>query len=272
MSYEARELSAHDGQPVECYEFFGTHLAYRYTTADEPRVIDGVTFEPLPMGRSGVKVTTPTDTQAEVTLDIPADIPMVKEYAFQITPPALYLRMYRMHRGDDPNSEFAIYYQGPVTSIEVTEDDRAEVSATSELGAILSANVPSVYYQAPCNHVIFGPGCGISRALHSVATTVIAHEGNSIAVASVGSFPDGYFVGGEVLHGDTGERRMIVGQALENITINFPFSRNLTGESVEVAAGCDHAWKGDCKNKYDNTERHGGHPLIPSVNIFTDGF
>jgi hypothetical protein len=190
----------------------------------------------------------------------------VQDYAFTTSPPKLKLTIYRQEPGGT-----IVYWTGPVNNMSVDEDGRAAVRCPSFLGAALVGNIPDVHYQTPCNHTLYDGRCGVDYAANSnvTAVTAISADGKTITVGSIAAL-DGKLIGGELALG-TGERRMIVSQVGTAITVNFPFARITVGGAATVAAGCDYAYSGDCKNKFDNQLRFGGFMFIPPINPFADG-
>lgn len=269
--YSTHETSVHDGQPVECYEFAGSYKTYRYTSNDVAVTVGGSVYVPIPITRTNVKAGVHDEDSIEVRLELPITVELVRDYGFQVTPPSLRLAIFRVHRGTDFSVDIATYWRGNVSSI-TCSDNRATIVVPSVFGSAMLGNVPSVYYQSPCNHVLFDSGCKISRAANTVATTVVVIEGNSVQVASAGGFADGDFVGGEVADTVHNERRMIIEHSGTLLTVNYPFSNLAPGTGVEVTRGCDHGFDSDCKVRFNNQINHGGFPFIPSINPFESGF
>lgn len=268
--YSDKELSIHEGQPVECYEFAGTFQTYRYTSADVSLTLGGNVYTPLALERSSIRAGTHDEDNIQVQVRCPITATVVKDYGFQITPPALWLTIYRAHRGTDFAVDFAKYWQGPVTNISI-EGDLAIFTIPSAFASALAGSLPSIFYQTPCNHVLFDSGCKVSRASNSVDATVVDISGSVVQISTNGGFPDGFFLGGEIADTSSNNRRMIIAHAADQLTVNYPFGKLAVGTPVQVTAGCDHAFNGDCKSKYDNQINFGGHPFIPSVNPFAEG-
>lgn len=272
------ENSVHDSMPVELYEFLGSYKNYYYTSAAEPFLFDGRTYLPIAnLSRSSIKAGTNTEENAAVKVTMPVSADLVADYGFQTTPPRLLLNIIRIYRELLPyESNFRVYWRGPVTNISI-KGRNAQLDVPSIFSSVLGASCPSFYYQSPCNHVLFDPDtCGVSRVANSVSTTVLTvlSSGQVVTLNSYGAFPPSDFVGGEIFIPSQNERRMIIGAGAGNneLTVNYPFGRIAPGTPVQATRGCDHAWKGHCKTRYNNTERFGGHPLIPPVNLFESGF
>lgn len=272
--YDDFELSDDSGQPIELYEFVGTYKTYYYTSTAEPQLFLSKTYIPVPgLKRSTVKASTSDEDNADVTLDFPVSNQLIKDYGFQTTPPSLVLTIYRIHRN---SSVPAAYWKGPVTQINL-RGMKAQVRVPSRFGFIMQGNIPNVYYQPPCNNVLFDSRCKVSRELNAVTTTVQSVVGRVITVASIGAFPAQWFAGGEIVIPATNERRMIVEQDdtdLRKLTVNYAFARISFGTGVQVAAGCNHDFfsTSGCL-KFNNQRNFGAMPFMPgeSNNPFTTG-
>jgi hypothetical protein len=266
VSYLDDEKSVANAKPVELYKFDGTYASYYYTSGPKIITYDGHDYIPSAIERSEVKAGTHEDDGLDITIKLPVAETVVQDYAFTTSPPKLKLTIYRQEPGGT-----IVYWTGPVNNMSVDEDGRAAVRCPSFLGAALVGNIPDVHYQTPCNHTLYDGRCGVDYAANSnvTAVTAISADGKTITVGSIAAL-DGKLIGGELALG-TGERRMIVSQVGTAITVNFPFARITVGGAATVAAGCDYAYSGDCKNKFDNQLRFGGFMFIPPINPFADG-
>lgn len=269
-AYDDRELSVHNGEPIECYEFVGSYKTYRYTSYALPVTLGGKLYTPQAIKRSTIKAGVYDEDSISITVNMPITLALVKDYGFQITPPRLELSIYRVHNGTDFAVDFVTYWKGRISNFNIT-DDEAAITIPSIFADAMSANCPSIVYQTPCNHVLFDSGCKISRAANAITTVVISIDGNSVQIADVGGWPDGSFNGGEIADLTHNDRRMISLHAGNLLTTNYPFSNLQVGATVEVTRGCDHGYNSDCKNKFFNQINHGGYPFIPAINPFEDG-
>lgn len=266
MSYNSDETSVHSGKPRELYKFEGTYGDYHYTPGQDDITYQARVYQSIAAKRTNVKIGTQEDDGVDLAIEMPVGLQLVRDYAFRISPPKLHLTVYRFHTLDDVK----VYWSGPVTSITV-QAGKATVRSPSALAYALSGDCPSVYYQTPCNRVLFDAGCKVSRALNTVATVVSSVNGRNVAIADDGGKPDGFFLAGELVAA-SGERRMIVGHAGPALVLNYPFARLAAGAAVEVVAGCDHSYSGPggCP-KFNNQQNFGGFPFIPTVNPFAEG-
>lgn len=272
------ELSVHDSMPIELYEFIGSYKSYFYTSSEFSVSFNSRIYEPITaLSRTSIKTGTSTDTNAAIKVTMPVKTELITDYGFQTTPPELNLTVYRIYRGLTPySSNFRVYWKGPVSNISI-KNREATLDVPSIFSSVLGSSLPSFYFQSPCNHVLFDPDtCRVSRVDNSVSTTVnlVSEGGQVIRMNSYGLFTPDEFIAGEIYVPSQNERRMIIGADVGNgdLTVNYPFGRIGVGTAIQFTRGCDHAWKGHCKTRYDNTDRFGGHPLIPPVNLFQSGF
>jgi len=269
--YDDKEESQEDSAPLELYEFVGTYRNYYMTSDNIAHTFNSAIYNPTPgLKRGSLKVGTHEDDNVDITIDIPITEQLIKDYGFQTTPPSLILTIYRLQR-DAVN--WVAYWKGPVASI-VTNNEFATLRIPSKFGSMLSGNIPNVYVQPPCNNVLFDELCKVSRVANSLDTTISAIDGRTLSIPSLGGFPDGWFLGGEIAVPARNERRMIVAQAGTALTVNYEFAKMAVGTSVQVTAGCDHSYAGanGCP-KFNNQPNFGGCPFVPgeSNNVFQSG-
>lgn len=271
-AYDAKELSVHSGQPLECYEFVGSYSVYRYTSSAQVLVVAGKTFQPLPIQRNNVKAGTHEDDNLDVEITVPITCDLARDYGFQTTPPKLKLTIYRVHLGTDYAVDYAIYWTGPVVSIRAINGE-AKIRTPSVFSHALAGDIPTVYYQSPCNHVLYDQGCKVNKANYTVLTSLAAVDDVDIEIASSGGRPINYFTGGEISIPGTDERRMLVAHrgTATKYKMNYPFGISRVGAPISIVAGCDHGFNGHCKGRFSNSRNFGGFPFIPSINPFEEG-
>lgn len=268
--YDDREISDHDGQPFECYEFIGTYKTYRYTSGDTTVVVAGNQYTPLSIRRGASKIGTHEQDDVDLRLTMPITVDLIRDYGFRSSPANLQLRIYRVHRGTNYATDYSLFWSGRVSTFSISGNS-ATVVAPSIFSDILAGSVPSVYYQTPCNHVLFDAGCKVSRIANRVVTTVVSVLDRVVTVADIGGFSGSQLVGGEIADVTKNTRRTIVAQDGNDLTVNYPFPVLEESTEVEITRGCNHAYNGDCKDRYNNQINHGGFMYIPTVNPFESG-
>jgi len=269
--YDDNEESVSNSAPIELYEFVGSYKSYFMTSDFIPHFFNGSQFLVVSgLQRSSLSVGTHEDSGVDITVAIPITEQLIKDYGFQTTPPSLYLTIYRLQR-DAAN--WVAYWKGPVSSI-VTNDEFATLRIPSKFSSMLSGSIPNVYVQPPCNNVLFDGLCKVGRSANSIDTQISTITGRIVTIPSLGGFPDGWFIGGEIAVPSRNERRMIIAQSGTTLTVNYEFAKMTVGTSVQVTAGCDHSYEGvnGCP-KFNNQANFGGCPFVPgeSNNLFQSG-
>lgn len=272
--YDVKEESISDSAPFELYEFIGTYSNYYLTSDNLPHSFNSKTYNPVAgLKRNALGVVSHGADNKGFEVIIPVTEQIVKDYGFQTTPPSLTLNIWRLQR-DAVNS--VKYFSGIVSSVSIT-GEFAKIGIQGLFSYILNASVPNCYVQPPCNNVLFDELCKVSRTNNSLMTTissVLLADSRIITIPSIGVFPNGFFVGGEIAVTSRNERRMIVNQTGTVLTVNYPFAKISVGTSVQVTAGCDHSYAGagGCP-KFNNQANFGGLPFVPGEanNIFIRG-
>ena len=259
------ETSVHDGEPIELYTFTSPTTTYRYTSNPVDIEVAGNTFVAIPMERSSLEGTSQDDSPV-LQITMPVTIQLIQDYAFDIAPRTLDLLLERIQT---PTGIAATAWQGQVTAIAIRQRV-ATIRVPSRFGVGLNQPVPDVFYQSQCNHSLYDSRCQVVRNSFRVQTTVSSVSGTSVTVGSVGANPNDYFKAGEIVRTTDGERRLITAQTGTVLTLNFPFRALNATDAVEIFAGCDRLIT-TCRDKFSNVVNFGGHPLIPGINVFTEG-
>jgi uncharacterized phage protein (TIGR02218 family) len=255
--------------PIECYFFAGTVKNYLYTSADTDVSIGTDNYKSTAIERSELKVSTHSDDRQEITLSMPTILDVIQDYAFSVAPPDLTLTIRRFHRGTDSSANNVIYWIGQVSSM-LVNGHGSQILVPSIMSNAMKNNIPPVSYQTPCNHVLFDARCKVDRPSHLLSTTVAFIGGRNITMGDAPGVADGVFITGEVFCARTNEHRQIQNHAGRGLLINYPFSKVVVGDAIQVTWGCDHSFS-TCVNKFGNQLNFGGFPYVPNINPFVYG-
>lgn len=270
MTYQERDKSVSQGEPVEFFKFVSAYGEYRYTTDSQPGTCDGEIYLPVKGGidRSMIEVTADLTANITVNFTMPANLELARKYCFRQSPDILRVEVRRAHRGDDWNTEFSVEWIGYGLSTSVSGDE-ATIETGSVLQAKMSGNVASIYYQRSCNHVLFDERCKVDRAAWTVTATVVEVQSQLITVDN-DQAGDDELIAGEFVNTRTGEKRGIYANTNNVVSVTYPLVDLLPGDTVELTFGCDHLRLGHCKFRFDNVVNYGGFDFIPLLNPFTD--
>ena len=263
MAYQDDELSATDGRPNELYEFVGTYNTYRLTSSLRTVVSSGLTYTPTAIKRNRLKVGTQEEETA-IEVELPFEHPLMKEYAYENAPPNLIMNLKRFHESNP--SDTVLLWSGRVTGFSV-QGRLGKLKIPSVFSYILEGNTPTPRFQAPCNHVLYDPQCGVDPSSYQHVTTIVSIVGNQVNVASL-PFASNEAAAG-IMISNSGESRMVVSNVGTAVTLSYSFAGVDIGDTVTIRKGCDHALNGHCKTRFNNAARFGGFNLVPDRNPFT---
>lgn len=264
--YSDSDQSVHDAAPVEAYKFIGSFKTYKYTSNDQDETVAGELYVALTgLKRKAAKAGTQAESKLDITVEMPFDTDIVQDYAFAESPPRLTLELRRYHRQDDPATDFIKLWTGRVTSFTV-QGRIASLRIPSLFATALAGDIPGVYYQRPCNNILFDARCKVVRSSHNTVTEVVTVGTSNIEVLADGH-ADGKLAGGEMVNNRTSEKRLILDNQADLVSVNHPFVDLLIGDEVELTKGCTHAFS-YCKSEFANEDNFGGDPYIPGDNPF----
>lgn len=266
-TFDEYEQSVEDNSPVELYKFVGSFNSYFYTSADKLTVFAGDEYLPIAVSRSRVRSGTQDDDNLALDLSLPFDIDVVQDYAFSEVPPTLALTIYRVQDEDLTGTAWRIFWMGTVHGFNVN-DRLATIQVPSLFQIALQGELPSIFYQVPCNHTLYDSHCQVVRAANTFVGVVQAVDGTEVSLVTPPT-TNGDLVAGEIVNLRNGERRKIFANVGTLVTLGYPFVDILPGDDIEVVRGCNHKGRtGDCKLKFDNYVNFGGFEDIPPDNPF----
>lgn len=260
------EKSVSDSQPVELYKFEGSYANYFYTSSTQVITFDGDHYVPVAVSRNNVKVTTQEDDSLTIDLTLPFDVDVVLDYAYANSPPKLHLTVYRLQAMTTSGPEWRQFWQGDIRGFNINGRE-ATIQVPSIFSQALQSDVPNVYYQTPCNHVLYNERCTILREDHQFAGVVDGVSGTTVKLRASPSATVNDFAAGDMVCLRTGERRTVKGSSGTTIIAAYPFMDLAPGDDVHIFRGCARTLA-VCKAKFNNVVNFGGHPYIPDSNPF----
>ena len=266
MTFDASEISATAGEPVELYRFAYASTVLRYTSSDRD-----LTFsDPSPSlyARSEIERGTPTQSgenkPSELELTLRRDHPIALKYRVFVPPASVSITIYRVHRGDLAAS--IVFWKGLIRS--VAWDGNFARVACEAIDSILKVDGMRFQYQTTCNHMLFGSGCNLANGPF-VRTGVITNiSGADITCPIFGAEASGWFAGGVIEAG--GDRRMILRTVGNVATVLLPFESAYVGQTITALPGCPRS-AAICTSKFGNIAHFGGFPQLPVSNPFDVG-
>lgn len=270
-SYDALESSVEGSRPIEVFAFAIGTTTYRYTSAEDDIVVGADTYTAETISRGAI-AQGPDDRARILDVELPATNEFAEKYVDIVPGQRATGTIIRLQRDEVPTfNTQAVVYKGFVRSVRFPGNGRRAVIGIKSIEAAVSRPIPRFTFQALCNHVLYDGGCGVNSASYKMTGAVTAVSGNVITVAGASGQANGYYTGGFVTPTGLADFRMVLKHVGDELTLLLPFPIGLTGQSVDVFAGCDHKANGHCQTKFNNVIEHGGFAFIPTKNPFQTG-
>lgn len=267
MTYDAREKSIQDGQPVELYKMLLSGRTYYMTSAEEDVQFGGYSWQATPgLSRSPITLKKIGEVRTlDVTIGRQHQAAAIL-MSNGIPPRTATLQIKRVHRGD---TEARQIWSGPISRVTL-RGTSLNLTIPNAMDTALSTTLPPVV-SGTCRHMLYGPGCEVDRNYpiymtqgHLVAATVVSQVGDVLTISSM-PHADGWAKFGEVSRLVDGERRTILKQFGTALTLDVPFAYLAVGDSLAVWHGCAHNVDA-CHDDFNNAQNFGGEPDAPLSN------
>lgn len=269
--YFTLETSVQNSRPVEIYSFRqGGGAFLNYTSAEQPIVVGGTTYTPVP-----IKRTTPqkakeiSQTRLEITM--PSDDVLLDPFRSILSAVRLDVTISRVQLFEgSPAGPSTVYvvFKGYVASV-VFNDEEASLEL-HPFNERFRREMPRYTYQSLCNHELYDARCKVVEGFFDYSGLVSGVNGNLITVNGASGAGATAFVGGFIrtLAGDNW--RQILAQDGDTLTLLIPFNTVVIGTTMVLQQGCDHSLS-TCLSKFNNVVNFGGFPYVPEKNPFEQG-
>lgn len=269
MAYNVFEASVEAGRPIELYTFTIGAQVLRYTSAEDIVSYSANNYLPRPMERNSPTLSSGETGRQQMEFTLPKDDELSQRYIAIVPAQRVEVEVLRFHRDDSPNG--FVLWKGRITSAKFEKQGTVcrFFSVSSE--AALARPIPGRKYQSLCNHVLYDGGCQVVKTSFKHSDTVTGEVGRVLTIDNLLSAKGaGWAIGGTVeIPGDV-EKRMIIAQSGDDVTLQIAFPESLIGVAVDVFAGCDHTLA-TCNGKFSNADRFGGFAFVPTRNPMNGG-
>jgi hypothetical protein len=267
-SYDAEESSVENSQPFEIYRFLLGAEEFLYTSTIDEQVVDSKTYVPAEIQRAKIAQGKNERTRV-LTVDIGVENPLAQRYVGPPPGQRAALSIFRVQRGDVSLTP-ALIYSGTVKAVTFPKNGNFANMQVQSIEASSSRAVPRFTYMGMCNHVLYDTACGVLPAgfTHTGAVTLVSS--NQITVSGLNASGLN-FVGGYADSSTGVEKRQVLVQSGDVITVLLPFEEDPLGTSISVLAGCNKVLKENCAVIFGNEINFGGFAFVPKRNPFTAG-
>ena len=253
---------------AELYRIVAGSAVYYYTSYQADYVYNGNTYKAVPIKRGEFSFSERLRA-VRVNVSAPLAGPFL-QYIATAPPQLVEIKITRVFI-DTPTDNVELF-NGYVIS--VTIDGQVASAECESETRMLRNKVPKYLFQARCNHVLFDSVCGLTEATYAVNGTITDIDGSDITATAYDALADGYFVQGvaKFTHPTNGlDIRLITNHVGGVLTLQFPFSGLVVGNTVTAYPGCDKSYD-TCNTKFSNLANRLSFDTIPSSNPVMWGF
>ena len=276
MTFDAYELSARQGRPVELLEFTDGTDTWRYAVRDQDYTWNGQTWTAETIQRGRIQQSGKLD-QERLELRFPSGNTMARRFLDGLGEAVTSVTVRRGHDGD-PAAEFVVAWKGRVLGAAISGD---VITLTCEsIFTAMRRHGLRRRWQRTCSHALYGRGCNLNQADFAEGPFAVgAVSQTAVTVPGAAAQPDGYYSGG--LIDAEGASRFILrhtgGQlvlsrahdamaaAVAQAGYGLNYGNYYGGVPATLYPGCDRTLQ-TCEQRFANNANFGGWPWIPKKN------
>ena len=266
MTFDTQEKSLEGGQILELYEFQLGSTFYRLTDNQTDLFFAALQWTATQIARSRLQGSS-EEAARQLTITVPLDLPLVQNYIANVPGNETTVKLYRGH-ANDGLEELLLVFEGKISTVNFDGELEAKIVA-SPSSNVFNRPGPRMTYQGICNHILYDGRCKVNRLSFVYNGLVSAVNNNVITVNGISANGADWAVGGFVVFppGIEDDKRLVIAQSGDDLTLLIPFASTVNGQSVNVFAGCDHSLA-TCQAKFANAINYGGFPFVPTKNPF----
>lgn len=255
---------ARQSAPIECFAFAQASEAWFYTSYNKDIVRVGDSYRAALISRESFNQSDELE-QSSIKVLLGYDLDLaerIRLYGLRSTRGAMVLRYLLTHDGD---TDVFTPFIGECTTFQL-HTTHVELNVES-LKAGFKKKLLHVSGSTNCNHDFCGPACAYNKELIRHPAIIGAIDQRTVTLTA--AFTNGLLDAGWLEIGP--DRWFIEHNVGAVLTMMTKMPTSFVGSSCDVFDGCDHSYV-MCRDKYNNTVRHGGFPLFPMENPFTQRY
>jgi hypothetical protein len=266
-SFDEDERSTRQNRPIELYTFQTPTATYHLTSHVVDVAFGGTTYAATTMSRGAQQVAQDL-TGRELIVYLPITHPIIRRFAASGIPEHSILVTLR--RLQSVSGAAVLFGSGFAAGMSI-DGHLAAIRVPSVTDDAMKVRLPVIRAQRLCNHTLYDSLCTVARGSFFVGTTVAATTSATLVVAGMGGQPDQWATYGEALHTATAQRRQVLQQIGNTLTLNMPIVGAQPGDGLSVFAGCAHDVI-TCRDKFGNVVNFGGLPhMVPAFAPWSPG-
>ena len=261
MTFDDLDHSTQDGQPVQLFEFVTGASVARFASCAED-----VGTAPLIYSASAVKVGTMRAGENifkdSIKITFPRSDLFAKYYIWNSPDTATTVTVKRWHRGLSTSAAI-VEWKGRIVS--VTTGETTIALECESIYTSLKRIGLAMQFEISCIHPLYAGGCGASKPSMRHDTTIVSAGAETVEVASLSAFSNGWFSGGLIEY--AGDARFILNHSGNILRLASPMTSLSAGDNVALYPGCDKTTT-TCLSKFNNIDNYLGFPWMPNRNPF----
>lgn len=265
MTFEARECSYNEGQPVGLLLFAIGTWTLRVAACDEPQEFNGHTWASCPMELPRIVLSSEV-RKNDLTFRVPVHFPISQMWIAGPPSGKVLCILYDAHIGEAETRES---WTGHVVNVSWPSPAVAEITVSSGAGAMKTQGLRLVA-QRGCTSGIYTLRCGVPLGALATTGACTAVGGNWVEADEFAEQEDGWFNGGILRWVDANgipDFRHIRDHVGKRLTLAWAAGRVTVDMPLTADPGCDET-PNHCGPKFDNEVNYGGLPHFRSKNPF----
>ncbi len=267
-SYDTEESSVENSQPYEVYRFLLGLDEFLYTSSEDTVTVDSRVYVPAEIQRGPISQGKRSRTRV-LSVNLAASDAFAQRYVGPPPGTRATLSIFRVQR-DDVTATPALIYSGTVKAVTFPKNGQFADIQVQSIESSTDRAVPRFTYMGMCNHILFDAACGVDPGLFQHVGTVTLVDGNDITINGLNASGLNFLGGFLSSSGDT-EKRQILAQSGDVVTVLLPFEQDPDGTTVTAFAGCNRILKEDCAVVFNAEINFGGFAFVPKRNVFAAG-
>lgn len=266
--FNTHATSEETSEPIEIFKFLLGNDPFLWTSSEDQQTVNGLDYKPIPMKRSSISHSK-SDRKRVVSVQVPISNALAKRFIITPPGPRCTLQIFKVQRGDVSKTPVLIY-DGIVKSVKFPKSGLFAEFQLQSKEASVSRSLPRYTYAGMCGHLLYDLGCKVDPAAFTHTGVITSSSEDTVTIAGLSA--SGLDVVSGYIETPGGvERRQVLAQSGDVVTMLLPFEINQVSVTVQVLSGCDHVLSGDCFTRFDNVIEFGGAPFVPNRNPFTGG-
>jgi uncharacterized phage protein (TIGR02218 family) len=267
VTYNAHELSAYSGQPIELYRFVQGTSIWTQTPFDVEVLYNEENYTRQYLRRGQIQQGQERSAGG-LSLQLERGNAVAALYQTAAPRVPVWLTLYRFHYGD---AEFRTLLVGRLAHPvwERSMLNLVVLPITAQLARPLLVHK----WQPTCNHIVGTGdgvrGCNVDLDDFALTVTATGHSGRMLTAAAFATKPDGYFAGGKVERAD-GSQTSIRRHAGDSVELMRPLAGFTAPEDLTAFPGCNGLGE-TCHGTFNNIAEFAGDPWGPSRNPHVSG-